>query len=177
MAIKLNKMPTTVVLSVLSWVIPVFGLAGCILVVIFRLAGPHSLIAACFILLMSLILAAVARAIGIIGQILFDLKASVDSLPDCFISLKQELNACMHDQTRAVAAHLQELNYSSQGIDVQLRDQTKTIQAIDTQLRDQARTIAAHLQELNYSSQGIDNNLNQIKLFFEQIEKHLDLKK
>lgn len=115
-----DKIPTTLILLLFSWLIAILGLIASIYLIIFNFKGVSSIANSSFILLGSLFLAVVTRMFANIGQMLFDLKK--ETVETKYINL----------------------NY---------------------------------LEQINCDLKDINQDINQIKTFFEQIERHLDLKK
>ena len=70
----MKKMPTTLALMVVSWLLAVFGLAAAGYLIIFSDNKIGALGSGLFILLTCIFLAAMIRMFGNMGQMLFDLK-------------------------------------------------------------------------------------------------------
>jgi len=214
-------MPTTLVLLIFSWIIASLGLITSGYLIILKPGGVKSLIIALSILLGSLLLAVIVRAMANIGQILFDLlgaiKESSYSFSKDFQNLKthlqnlnQDLKTQLQTQTTSLTQPLKEtkdiLQNLNQDLKTQLQAQTSSLtqllketqdillnlnQDLKTQLQTQTNNLTSELQllkssleELSCDSEDISQNIYQIKncldqitVFFEQIERHLDLKK
>ncbi|MBZ9577954.1 hypothetical protein KJA13_02860 [Patescibacteria group bacterium] len=125
---KINKMPITMALLVFSWLIAISAISISGYLIIFKFGEVRSLIGGLSILLGGLLLAAVIRMLGDIGQMLFDLK------------------------------------------DFLLIDFQKD-------LKTQLQSISNNCEQINCDLKDINQHIYQIKAFFEQIERRLDLKK
>ncbi len=243
---KMNKMPTIIALLVFSWLTAIFGLATGTYLIILKPGEIKSLLIAFSILLGSLILAAVIRTFGNIGQMIFDLKnfifvfyhsvsndlrASIQGLKELDRSLSRELQTlnqgltALSQDTKEVRETLSQgltalsqdtkeaRETISQGLTALSQDTKEARETISqgftalsqdtkearetinhglldltqdlkTQLQVQTTTISDDLQtlknsleQLNCDSKDVNQNIHQIKTFFEQIERHLDLKK
>lgn len=106
---KTDRMPTTKLLLVISWIMPVLGLFGGGLLIIFNLNEIDMLIKGCLILFGGLVISAMVRMLANIGQMIFDMR-----------------NIC---------------------------------------------------EQANCDLKDINQGIHQIKVFFEPIERHLNLKK
>lgn len=113
---KTKKMPTTIILLIFSWLIALAGLLKSLSLIVFHFKERASLFAGLWILLSSLLLAAVIRMFANIGQMIFDLIKEVQFLKN-------------------------------------------------------------DIEQINCDTKDANENIHQIKGFFEQIEKHLELKK
>lgn len=186
----MKRTPAIVVLSVSSWVIAIIGL------VIGGFYYFTSLEIGLGIVFGSIILAAVVRMLGNIGQMLFELSAyslsflkGIDrgtqdnfqhlqslnqSLKDNSWEINQSLKdsfpvllQSFKDTTQTLQQHIQEINQS-------LKDNSREIkQALQESFRDSGQT----LQQINCDSRDMNKDIHDIRNFFEEIEKHLDLKK
>jgi methyl-accepting chemotaxis protein len=256
---KINKMPTTLVLLVMSWLVAILGLAASGYILIRKGNDMRLLLVAFIILFASLLLAALARMAGIMGQVLFNLRMDIqelskspyqdtkqtqDILSKGFSSLSQDLKTQLQEQASNLIKTLQELSKSlsqdtkqtqdilskgfsslSQDLKTQPQEQASSLirtlqelskslsqdtkqtqdilskgfsslsQDLKTQLQEQAASLIKTLQELNknltvesgevkksieqinLNAKNINQNIDKIKSFFEQIERHLDLKK
>lgn len=115
-------------LLVFSWLIAISAISISGYLIIFKFGEVRSLIGGLSILLGGLLLAAVIRMLGDIGQMLFDLK------------------------------------------DFLLIDFQKD-------LKTQLQSISNNCEQINCDLKDINQHIYQIKAFFEQIERRLDLKK
>lgn len=136
---KTNKIPTTVILLIFSWIIGVSAVLISGYLIIFRFSQANSLILGLSILLGGLLLACLVRMLGVIGQMLFEFRAFVLNNFDKIVSgqansLRQELRSFKQD-------------------------------------------LKTQLEQINSDSKDINQNIHQLCAFFEQIEKHLKLKK
>lgn len=151
---KISVTPVNLVLSIFSWLIAIFGLLGGFLI-IFTSYNTGSLIKGFLVLLGSLVLAAVVRVIGNIGQMLFDLRLSHARLEQ---SLKLQI------------LHLKDINLQFKKL---TQDLSSDLEIIHTEFQGLRNDFA----QLNCDSKGINQNIHNIKNFFEQIERQLNLKK
>jgi len=171
---KMNKMPTTILLLIFSWLIPILGLIFGLYPIITRFDKASSWLNGLLIFLGSLLLAAIIRMLSDVGQMFFDLRVDIQRLfsllsgnlqilTQRLISLNQDLKT----QTTAITQHLQDLKTSTSN---DLKTQTAAITQHLQFLKD-------NLEQLSCDSKDINQNIYQIRTFFEQIERHLDLKK
>ena len=210
---KINKMPTTILLLGFSWLVVILGFFASGYLIISGHKEFNSLISGLSILLGTLFLALIIRMFGNAGQILFDLLRETQGLK----SLHQGLTSQLQEQGALVSKDLQALLRETsgltqglkslhQGLTSQLQEQgalvSKDLQALlretsgltqglnnlhqglTSQLQEQIIAIRNDLQALSNTlkqmgchSKDINQNINRITAFFEQIERHLDLKK
>ena len=138
---KINKMPTTILLLGFSWLVVILGFFASGYLIISGHKEFNSLISGLSILLGTLFLALIIRMFGNAGQILFDLLRETQGLK----SLHQGLTSQLQEQIIAIRNDLQALSNT--------------------------------LKQMGCHSKDINQNINRITAFFEQIERHLDLKK
>jgi 4-hydroxy-3-methylbut-2-enyl diphosphate reductase IspH len=253
----------------MSWLIAIFGLATCGYLIIYKYNQFNYLMSAFLILLGSLLLAAIIRMFGNIGQLFFDLKTFIEKILPSFsnelhtlnhglvmlgkdvqetrqtltqglTTLNQDLKTQFQSQTTALVENLlevsnsmksgieqlsasltpdlkavtQNLNILNQDLKTQFQSQTTALiknleqlsaslsnslqavtqdltilnQDLEVQFQNQTVTLVENLLEVSNSmksnfeqvngySKDINQNIQQIKIFFEQIERHLDFKK
>ena len=152
---RINRAPTTWVLLFFSWLIAILGFLGGCYLFIFKL-GEFKFLSGVFLILASLLLATVIRMFANIGQIIFDIKI---------------------DNTQNLQALIQRFSSFSQ-------ENKEINKDLKNQLQSQADTLTQNLQalkdsfeQMNCDTKDMNQNIYQIKTFFEQIERHLDLKK
>jgi hypothetical protein len=161
-----NKMPVVVVLLVFSFLIAAWGLGAAGFLMVFRFKDMSSLIYAFLILAGSVLLAVLIRMFANIGQMIFDVRIDIQKLTDNLIQSLQ-----------AIIQKLDE--YSRQSGDLEKRF-TAILDEYARQARDLEKRFTAikdNFDQMNCDSKDMNQNIYQIRAFFEQIEKHLDLKK
>lgn len=142
---KINKMPTTILLLGFSWLVVILGFFAGGYLIFARPKELNSLISGLSILLVTLFLASIIRMLGNAGQILFDLLRETSGLTQGLKSLQQGLTSQLQEQIIAIRNDLQALSNT--------------------------------IKQMGCHSKDINQNISQITTFFEQIERHLDLKK
>ena len=216
---KINRMPTVLILSVMSWLIGILGfIASVCLLVVYGRNNINSLLIAILVLLAGILLAALIRMFGNMGQIFFDLRADVqrlssflsDNLSELlqrlttlsndtkatqgilshgFSSLSQELKTQLQAQASGLIKTLEGLN-SSLSADLKALLETSTDLSTGTK---ETQGILSHgfsslsqelktqlhnkIEQINMNAKNINDSIHKIKVFFERIERHLDLKK
>jgi len=150
-----TKMPTTLILLCFAWLIALAGVVtASYLIFINKFHNPQAFIMSVTILLGSLFLSALVRMISNIGQMLFDIKGLLYN----------------NQQVSAVKDVL-----SSQ---LALMNDTKTILKIQAEnVLNELKALSELIKQANCDAKDINQNIYQIRNFFEQIERHLDLKK
>ncbi|MCM8774226.1 MAG: hypothetical protein NC820_05785, partial [Candidatus Omnitrophica bacterium] len=107
---KINRIPTTLILSALSWIIAISGLLGYGYLIIYKNEMKY-LVLAPLMLLGSLLLAALVRMFGNIGQMIFDLRVDIQQTKDIlnrgFVGLSQDIKKQLQDQTTSIIENLQ----------------------------------------------------------------------
>ena len=146
-----NKMPITKALLFFSYLIAACGLGIGVggSWMLFKSKDMNSFICGFFILIGSLFLAALIRMFADIGQIIFDLRVGIQNSSRQANALNEKLNKELRDQLQLQANEL--------------------IQKI--------AVIKDNFNQMNLNSKDMNQNIHQIRVFFEQIEKHLNLKK
>ena len=96
---KLNKMPITMVLLTISWLIAAIGFVFAWYCIVFKLWGNKSIIFGLLILIGSLLLASVTRMLANIGQLIFEINKS-------YTSYIQLLNQNLTLQVQGLNQHL-----------------------------------------------------------------------
>lgn len=236
--IKIDRMPTTLALSVFSLLITILGLGiGCYLI-FFNFGNIISLKHGYLILLGSLLLAVLIRMLGNMGQMLFDLRMelqkqslSINNDLRVLFERNERLVGLLNDKFEKVCQYIrdggislnQNLSFLNNNIKAELQEHTKYLhllsdkfenlsknlkegnesviqniregiknnregsESVIQNIREQNKylyislekftKISQDLELLNCDSKDLSHNLNEIKNFFAQIEKHLDLKK
>lgn len=171
---KSKKMPTALMLLVLSYLIAILGLTGAGVLIVSRFGEVRSLIAGILILVGALSLAAALRMFANIGQILFELNSFLfNDLKSLLSGINQHIKNIENDSKVAV----QSLNQNIASFRQSLHTQLQSLEPLKTNLEQNLETLKTQLEQLGCDSKDISQNINQIKVFFEQIERHLDLKK
>lgn len=79
-----QKMPTTFVLEVFSWLVAFFGFASAVYLWVIDLKGGHGPLKGFLVLFVSLFVAALVRMLANIGQMFFDSKQILEQINcDC----------------------------------------------------------------------------------------------
>ncbi len=197
---KINLMPTTIVSLYFSYTIVILGLAISMWLVIFQFSGLKSVLLSLSILIVSLFSAILLRVFGNIGQILFDLKnliaRDLGNLNQDIVNLSSQAQ----NQSRELVAQIQSLRKNLEevieksdsatrdGLQKQNRELVAQIQSLrksleevieksDSSARDGLQNIKSNLEQINCDSKDINQYIHQIQTFFEQIARHLELKK
>lgn len=172
---KSKKMPTALMLLVLSYLIAILGLTGAGVLIVSRFGEVRSLIAGILILVGALSLAAALRMFANIGQILFELNTFLfNDLKSLLSGITQHIKNIENDSKAAVQSLSQNIAGFRDDSHTQIENLRTELQK--TQLQS-LETLKTQLEQLGCDSKDISQNINQIKVFFEQIERHLDLKK
>ena len=186
-----NKMPITKALLFFSYLIAACGLGIGVggSWMLFKSKDMNSFICGFFILIGSLFLAALIRMFADIGQIIFDLRVDIQNSSRQANALNEKLNKELRDQLQLQADALnQELQTLIGRLDKASHDSDALDQKLNKELRDQLQLQANELiqkiavikdnfNQMNLNSKDMNQNIHQIRVFFEQIEKHLNLKK
>ena len=119
-----------------------------------------------------LLLAAAIRMLGDIGQMLFELKAFLINDFHRIRSqdareIREVLKRGFFDLNQDLGTQLQTLN----------QDLGTQLQTLNQDLGTQLLSISNNCEQINCDLKDINQHIYQIKAFFEQIERHLDLKK
>ena len=155
-----KRMPTTLLLMVFSW-LAVFG--GVSTVIFFKLAkykDDNFLISSLLVILGSMLLAAILRMFGNIGQMVFDSTKNLKVLLDENKRAKDVLNEAIIGLGRAISNDLKVL---SNNLTISHEENLKVLNTA--------------YEQFGCDLKDMKNSTLQIKIFFEQIEKHLNLKK
>jgi len=160
---KTNKMPTTKILIVLSFLSGFLGLAGGGYFIVSDSSNPSAVITGTLIIIGGLLLFAFTRMFANLGQIVFDLNKNM-------IAQFQILNETSHSQHEALIATLQGQNETSH---CQYEALITTHQAQHQTLAELTDTC----RQINCDSKEISQDIHRITSFFKAIEKHLKLKK
>jgi len=174
---KINKMPTTILLLGFSWLVVILGFFASGYLIISGHKEFNSLISGLSILLGTLFLALIIRMFGNAGQILFDLLRETQGLK----SLHQGLTSQLQEQGALVSKDLQALLRETSGLTQGLKSLhqglTSQLQEQIIAIRNDLQALSNTLKQMGCHSKDINQNINRITAFFEQIERHLDLKK
>ena len=147
-----NRMPITIILLFFSYLIAFCGIGSGVFWVFSQGRDISSFIYGLMILTGSLLLASLIRMFADIGQIIFDTRGD---LQDSF-SQAREFNQDLRNQLQ-LQADLLKQNFQSIAQDF--------------------AAIKNNFDQMNCDSRDMNQNIHQIRDFFEQIERHLDLKK
>ena len=123
-----------------------------------------------------------------ISQNIYQIKNFFEEMEATNQDLKTQLQAqtttlsnnlqALHQETTSFSKGLQALH---QDLKTQVQAQTTTLsnnlQALDQDLKTQLQAQKSTLEQISCDSKDINQNIHQIRTFFEQIERHLDLKK
>jgi len=167
-----NKMPTTVILLIFSCLSAACGLgvaAGGVWMIL-RFKDTASFINSFLILVGSLLLAAIIRMFADIGQMIFDIRGD---LQDSFRQVN-ELNQRLSQELR------NQLQLQADALNRDIRDiidrLEKNVNGAN-ELGQKLTAIKDSFNQMNCDSRDMNQNIRQIKVFFEQIERHLDLRR
>ena len=147
-----NRMPITIILFFFSYLIAFCGIGSGVFWVFSKGRDISSFIYGLMILTGSLLLASLIRMFADIGQMIFDTRGD---LQDSF-SQAREFNQDLRNQLQ-LQADLLKQNFQSIAQDF--------------------AAIKNNFDQMNCDSRDMNQNIHQIRDFFEQIERHLDLKK
>ena len=144
-----KKMPITMTLLGFSYLIAVCGIGGGSLWMIFKFKDTGCFIYGFLILVGSLLLSALIRMFADIGQMVFDIKADIWNL----FRQAKDSGQVQHDAI--------------------IRQAKESKDVLIQKLAD----IKDNFNQMNCDSRDMNQNIQKIRAFFEQIERHLDLKK
>ena len=147
-----NRMPITIILFSFSYLMAFCGIGSGVFWVFSKGRDISSFIYGLMILTGSLLLASLIRMFADIGQMIFDTRGD---LQDSF-SQAREFNQDLRNQLQ-LQADLLKQNFQSIAQDF--------------------AAIKNNFDQMNCDSRDMNQNIHQIRDFFEQIERHLDLKK
>lgn len=153
-----DKMPITIILLVFSYLAPVCGIAASVWFM-FRYRDPASLIYGFLILVGCLLLAALIRMFANIGQMIFDIRVDMQN------SLRAIQNSFKDTQDS--------FRQARESADARNEALIRNLQSIVEELQ----AVRDNFNQMNCDSRDMNQNIHQIRDFFEQIERHLDLKK
>lgn len=146
---KTERMPTVKALYLISWIVALSGLSLSAIILILKGISPRYMLIAFIVSGGGFISAAFIRASGIIAQILFDFKKE-------FLILSVNVNRSMEN------------------LNLKTYDICRDIKQLDSDIGNYIRQANSDIKD---SLHDINDNINKIKVFFEQIERHLDLKR
>ena len=195
-----KRMPIALVLLVASWLIAIFGLVAAGYLIIYRYDDTYSLVISFLILLGALFLAGVSRMLGNMGQGFFELKnvlsgnlrtiierlTTIDQKSrEHFKEQLQAIRESTQNQVMAIKESTQLLSDNFTSLSHETQDRlNKSLSEINAVIKEQLLNIYNNLslvknalEQVGCDSKDVSQNIYQIKSFFEQIEKHLDLKK
>jgi methyl-accepting chemotaxis protein len=171
-------MPMTMALLVFSWLIAILGILAGGYLIIFKFGEINSLVRGLSISLGSLLLAAVIRMFSNIGQMLFDLKDFLFNDLQTLIETSTTLSQEVKETREALSQSLLNLN---QDLKDQLQGQTTVLteglEGLDHSFSSELQSLKNNFEQTSCDSKDISQNIHQITTFFDQIERHLDLKK
>jgi len=171
---KTKKIPTLVALRFLFWSIAIISIFSGGYLLLLASGQVSYIIWALIISIGGVLFAALIRMIGNLSQLLFDLN---DNL--------RGLNRSLSDNSRIIQSEIQnQTNLLSDNLAGLNRDSSKHAQDMSGQVKNLTMVLSENLQELksglaqiNCDSKDINQSIYQIKVFFEQIARELDLKK
>jgi len=146
---KRKKMPTTRVLDITAAAVLVAGIALCGYVLFFKFTGVNSAIISIIILLMSVVLAGLIRMAGIMAEFLY---TSTESLSKATESLSKATESLFVLKQSVVSLS-------------------------DDILRQELPGIKHNIERISSDTKDITVSIDDINVFFQKIERHLDLKK
>ena len=168
-----NRMPITIILFLFSYLIAFCGIGSGVFWVFSKGRDISSFIYGLMILTGSLLLASLIRMFADIGQMIFDTRGD---LQDSF-SQAREFNQDLRNQLQLQADLLKQNLQAS-------REAQELDKRLSQDLRNQLQSIAQdfsaiknNFDQMNCDSRDMNQNIHQIRDFFEQIERRLDLKK
>lgn len=167
---KSKKIPSASALLLFSYLTAILGLIGAGALIVSGFNKAQSLITGILILVGSLSLAAALRMFANIGQILFEINNFLfNDLKSLLSGITQHIKNIENDSKAAVQSLNQNIASFSQDSHAQIENLRTELQSLET--------LKTQFEQLGCDSKDISQNIHQIKVFFEQIEKHLDLKK
>ena len=176
-----NKMPITIILLFFSYLIAFCGIGSGVFWVFSQGRDISSFIYGLMILTGSLLLASLIRMFADIGQMIFDTRGD---LQDSF-SQAREFNQDLRNQLQSIVQRVDQASLEAQELDKRLSQDLRNQLQLQADLLKQnfqsiAQDFAAiknNFDQMNCDSRDMNQNIHQIRDFFEQIERHLDLKK
>jgi len=159
-----KKMPITMTLLGFSYLIAVCGIGGGSLWMIFKFKDTGCFIYGFLILVGSLLLSALIRMFADIGQMVFDIKADIWNL----FRQAKDSGQVQHDAIIRQAKDSGQVQH-----DAIIRQAKESKDVLIQKLAD----IKDNFNQMNCDSRDMNQNIQKIRAFFEQIERHLDLKK
>ncbi len=188
---RINKMPVTLVLLVFSLVWAILGfLQGAHF--IFKAGNNKALIQGLGVLLLSLTVASLIRMFANIGQMIFDfnknlllysqkLSMKIDELTSNIGSridnLSDNIEERIDNLENNVEVEIDNLRNSSKKNLEETEEKIDSLNSSLQKLSDEVKLLRNSADSISCDSKDINQNISNIKVFFEQIEKHLDLKK
>ena len=177
---KIKETPTALAILVFSWLIAIFGILIGSYIIIFKFSEFNSLIKGFFVLLGSLLSAAVIRMFANIGQILFDLKGNMVDNQKIFISSSRDLQDIkkglifLSQNTRETREVLNQavikLNQSLSGELAQNAKETKeTIIRLNQSLSGELQAINQGLTATSELHKAFSNSFGELKNVLEEI--------
>ena len=182
-----TKMPTTLFLLCCAWLIAISGVAiGTYTIFINKLHNPQAFIISVTILLGSLFLSALVRMISNIGQMLFDIKSLLYNNQQAFavkdvlssqLALINDTKAILKMQSENVLNELKILPDLIKSQSALVNDTKAILKMQSENVLNELKALSELIKQANCDAKDINQNIYQIRNFFEQIERHLDLKK
>lgn len=166
---KAFKIPTVEALKYFSYIVALAGLAISASVIIFDHSGVRSFILGFLILLASLLIACLVRMLANIGQVLFDFKDLEYQKLD---AMSQNARQAEKQNLRLIAEN-QALYLKLEAILSSIKDGSNNSTRL---ILEDLQILKNNLEQINCDSKDMAQNIHQIKSFFEQIERHLELK-
>jgi len=173
---KAFKIPTVEALKYFSYIVALAGLAISASVIIFDHTGARSFILGFLILLASLLIACLVRMLANIGQVLFDFKDLEYQKLD---AMSQNARQAEKQNLRLIAEN-QALYLKLEALLSSIKDGLSSIKDGSNNsarfILEDLQMLKNNLEQINCDSKDMAQNIHQIKSFFEQIERHLELK-
>jgi hypothetical protein len=162
---KCDKMPASIVLLTCSWLVALVGLVAAGYRIVSGAYRVESIFTAFLIFLASIVTAGIIRMVANIGQFLLEIRDQ---------SLRLNTEVC------EIKTNIQDIKTKAQELKILAEGSRTQVEIIKTQLsekKDLEQKRDSLLEQIGCDSKDLSQNINQIKVFFEQIERHLDLKK
>jgi len=187
-----NRTPVMILLVFFSYLIAFCGIGSGVFWALFKGKDMSSLIYGSMILAGSLLAASLVRMFADIGQMIFDLKPELQNSFRQAKELNRDLrnqlqlqNDALKQGLQAIAQKLEQSSHEAQELDKRLnQDLRNQLQLQNDALKQGLQAIAKEFAAIknnfdlmNCDSRDMNQNIRQIRDFFGQIEKHLDLKK
>jgi methyl-accepting chemotaxis protein len=163
---KTEKMPTARACDVFSILAAAVGICAALVYFIPRSINIQSVVLGLLIIFGFFVVAVIVRILGIIGQNLFDLNAKIKSLEDTLKHNKDDLRGSINDFRKDANGNASRIESVLDQVNCGMRDS-----------RGNASHMESILDQVNCDTRDINEGIRQIKVFFEQIERHLNLKK